>query len=34
MSQARARARFELGRKYPELRKAIQDQKRYDRLGK
>ena len=34
MSQARARARFELGRKYPELRKAIQDQKRYDKLGK
>jgi len=34
MAGARARARFELGRKYPELRKAIKDQKRYDKLGK
>ena len=33
MSQARARARFELGRKYPKLQDAIREQKRYERLG-
>ena len=34
MAQARARARFELGRKYPLLKERILKQKRYDKLGK
>ena len=34
MAKARARARFELGRKYPLLKERILKQKRYDKLGK
>ena len=34
MAQARARARFELGRKYPLLKERILKQKRYEKLGK